>query len=151
MVYGWGPAGVPHHQQLCHTCDGNTALSRWSLPVQRSLPVPKGKNGFKQDWNQPQRQLSEAQRCCELNANISFLLFLLHITLTQSYTCWLPRCQLLIRNEKNHSRTDGTASGNISGSQYLAQAHSDMQTGPLIFWLVEDPLCLLSHSCQKSH
>lgn len=46
VVYGRGPAGVPHHQQLCHTCDGNTSLLRWSLPFQCSLPLPQGKNGL---------------------------------------------------------------------------------------------------------
>lgn len=53
VVYGRGPAGVPHHQQLCHACDGNTALLRWSLPLQCCLPLPQGKK-----WHQ--RRLKSA-------------------------------------------------------------------------------------------
>lgn len=44
VVYGWSPAGIPEHQQLCHTCDGNTSLLRWSLPIQCALPLPQGEN-----------------------------------------------------------------------------------------------------------
>lgn len=46
MVCGRGSAGVPHHQQLCHTRDGNTSLLRRPLSHQYGLLVPKGKDGI---------------------------------------------------------------------------------------------------------
>lgn len=47
VVHGWSQTSVPCHQQLCHTCDGNTSLPGWSLPIQCYLSLPKGKKGVK--------------------------------------------------------------------------------------------------------
>lgn len=47
VVHGWSQTSVPCHQQLCHTCDGNTSLPGWSLPIQCYLSLPKGNKGVK--------------------------------------------------------------------------------------------------------
>lgn len=69
VVPGRGPAGVPHHQQLCHARDGNTALLRWSLPIQRCLPLPQGKKKVHQKRLKSAATHRAARWRCELSAN----------------------------------------------------------------------------------
>lgn len=43
VVERWSSLGIPHHQQLCHTANGDTSLLGWSLSLQCVLSLPQGK------------------------------------------------------------------------------------------------------------
>lgn len=42
VVFGWRPASIPEHQQLCHAPCGTTSVFGWPVPLQFDFPLPQG-------------------------------------------------------------------------------------------------------------